>query len=160
MFEKIGEWANIYDTIFNVSNSAAQMLLPVTLGRRIERAIKARVAELHAIESSDDAQPTATEVDWLPSAQHHVIGLIGFAIRNDAKAGGFLSDSQSSMLLNNMDDWFENTFHNACDAIQFYVEMDAAAPGHVFNIRHFFRNEELYTKMQARVQQLRSRHTH
>lgn len=158
MFEKIGDWASVYDTIFSASNSAAQLILPVTLGRRIEQAIRARVAELRAIDSGEDGEPAATELDWLPSAQHHVIGLIGFALRDDAKADGFPSDSQSLMLLNTVDDWFENAFHNACDAIQFYVEMDAGTPGHVFNIRQFFRNEDFYSKMQTRIQQLRSRH--
>ena len=151
MFEKQGdEMAALYNMIFTSSNSADQVLLPILLGRAVQRAGKNRVAELRLRSDAPD-----DERDWLPYAYHHIVSLIG------AELGGFetqprlLSRETSTNLLNTMDAWFGPAFYRALDSVGYYVDIDKET--HIFGIRRFFRNQNYYDGMKRKMSQLRSR---
>lgn len=154
-------WAAVYAAIFNGSNSADQLLLPVEIRRRVDASVSARAATLRALQPNQPSETTATttELDWIFSAKFHIVGLIGAAIRDKEQVTLFPSTQQSQVLLNTIEDWFETAFNDACDAIHFYVRVATNTANRVFNIRQFFRNEERYEEMVTEMKRLTSRHT-
>lgn len=159
MFErKSEEMSAVHDMIFNSSNSADQILLPVLVGRAVQSAGKKHLASLRAQDNSE-SQVQDDEVDderlWLSYAYHHMVALIGSELRGFSTQSRLINRELSAELCATVDNWFTPKFNRALDSVGYYVDVDKE--NHTFDIRKFFRNQDHYEGMKRRMRTLHSR---
>ncbi len=146
LFErKDNDGERLYRLIFVESNEASQLALPVIVGRRIEQAVKQRLAALKPV---DDQEPERfSERNWLPYARMHMTALIGEQLRlANVPKGEILDASVCSERWASIDDWFDGLFAKARSAVALIIGVEKRADK-LHNLREFFRNTDRYTEM-------------
>lgn len=149
--EPLGQ--RLYKAIFGPDSHADQLLLPVLSGRLVQRYVRDRLRALQ--EESDGSESEAfSELDWLPYARMHLVGLIGEGLRveaaADVTADRLLSAVESRRRWATLDDWFGGIFERARDAVEFFIEVERRAD-RLSNLREFFRSVPIYARMEERV---------
>ena len=151
LFERSdGEGDSLYRAIFIEENQPAQLLLPVVVGQRVHQAVKERITSLKPADGEE--QEGFSESTWLPFARMYITALIGEQLKSITTSPneGLLGADASRERLQSIDDWFDNMFGIARDAVEFYIEVQKEADK-LHNLRNFFRDRGLYNSMVERV---------
>ncbi len=139
--------ARLYDRIFSADMSAEQLLPPTLVARRVKK----EVAALARRSASEIAATGPANVDWLPYARTHLVGLIAEGVSNNeagqtAHLNEFLSPGASRARLATIDDWFGQAFDEATGAVRYRMDVFTEPTGLLTNLREYFRNTEHYIK--------------
>lgn len=161
LFERSeGAGQRLYTAIFGPDGQADQLLLPVLIGRRVQAAVKDRMARLEAERQEQGLRPEDegfTESDWLPYSRMHLVALVGEILRSrhrqQMEASGFLPGVQSRTLRASIDDWFLDLFAIARDAVRYRIDV-AREADQLTNLREFFRNDDILARMTERAREL------
>lgn len=151
LFDRSGEEGEIlYRAIFIEENQAEQMLLPVIVGQRVQRAVKERIRSLSP--TNGEGQEGFSELNWLPFARIYITALIGQQLKSKTHSSreGLLPADASRECWQTIDEWFDDMFSVARDAVEFYIEVQKEADK-LHNLRNFFRDSGLYNTMVKRV---------
>lgn len=155
------EGAMLYGSIFNDNIEPEQLLLSTLIHRRVIKSVNT-ILKQKASEVESLREVSITEVDWLPYARTHIVGLIGELLRMDnrdqADVTGLTSPRISRSLLATLDDWFDEHLATAIEAVRYRMdlekklseELDRPLP----NLREFFRKQREYEEMLKRVREL------
>ena len=154
LFERADEESQgLYTLIFSSHNSAEQLLLPVAVGRQVERAVKARLAALR--QESAGVQEQSPELSWLSFAKMHIIALIGVQLRDAAnRHDPLLERTIAAERLTSIDEWFDGMFREAKTAVEFYMGVAlgvAQETQRPIDRRAFFRDSARYRSMVEHV---------
>jgi hypothetical protein len=145
---------SLYDGMFRSENEPEQLLLPVLVGRKVWERVKQRMDALGSQQTEEAESLGFSELDWVPYARVHLVGLIGEVLRSqtpsEVRGPGLLSGVESRRRLATLNDWFQAAFERAFGAVEFYVEVERAAD-RLANLREFFRNDEIYRNMAGRA---------
>ena len=139
------EGERLYRLIFAEDNDALQLALPVTVGKRVEQAVKQRLA---ALKPADDQEPERfSERNWLPYARMHVTALVGEQLRGGGSPSGeMLEASICTVRWANIDDWFDGFVATARRAVALIIGVEKRADK-LHNLREFFRSPDRYAEM-------------
>lgn len=144
----------LYDAIFRSDKEPEQLLLPVLIGRKVQERVKQRTAELGAAQAAGGESEAFSELDWLPYARIHLVGLIGEVLRSGSPSEvvepGLLTGVESRRHLATLNDWFSHAFDRAFGGVEFYIEVEREAD-RLTNLREFFRDDQMYRKMARRA---------
>ena len=147
------ESQGLYSLIFSPEIQADQLLLPVTIGREVDRVVRNRVTALRREHQS--GSPGPAELSWLSFAKMHIIALIGVQLRAAIGQGeGLLEGAVASQRLTSIDGWFDDMFGRARSSVEFYMSVAlevAQATGTPVDRRVFFRDVTRYRSMVDRV---------
>ena len=124
-----------YEGIYNDNVTAAQLMLPALIQRRVWKRVATEKAS----------------IDWLDYARFHIVWLIGEILRDyyDQKDHLFPS-ARASTVATQIDEWFEPIYQVAVAAIRSSIEPSRASdqyPGH----REFFRSASNYRTMESNL---------
>ena len=149
LFEKERPGSHLYQSLFLGITTAEQLILPVAVARRVSASVKARLAELR---SSPSQQIQVADLDWLPYARLHFVGLIGYALRQSAgqqSDGSLLSPEISKQRLDTIEEWYPDLHKKAYEAAGNYITAVNNTTEGLVNLRNFFRNVAHYQAMEA-----------
>ena len=154
LFERSDEDSQrLYSLIFSNDNQAPQLILPVVVGRRVQQAVKERLAVLKA--ESPGEQERSAELNWLSFARMHITALIGEQLRPaTAQEGELLDEPNSRELWASIDDWFDNMFTKARTTVEFYIEVVKEAGG-LLDRREFFRDDSSRSRYRSMADRVR-----
>lgn len=145
------EGVELYGRIFNPALSAEQLLLPALIARRVRNKVNSLSRDAEHAVSPD----TPSDVDWLPYARMHVIGLIAEWLRlqkpEESASDAFLSPGTSRGLIATIGDWFDQAFNVAVETVRYRMDVFRDSTGPLTNLREYFRSNENYRKMVQRL---------
>ena len=155
VFERRTPGDRIYNTMFNLNNTAEQMLLPVMVGRMVKTEVKTRLDHLRESNLGATSEQFP-ELDWAGPSFYHLVSLVGAVLRRTIGATGgnemLLPAGDAKELMDSREKWFGNTFERAYSAVEFVYEVQKAARDTgTIQIRSFFRDQKLYEDMVSRA---------
>ena len=147
------ESQGLYSTIFSPAIQADQLLLPVNIGREVDRVVRNRLSTLRREHQGEGTLPA--ELSWLSFSKMHIVALIGVQLRTAAgQDEGLLEGTLSSQRLASIGDWFDDMFRRARNVVEFYMGVAievAQVTGTPVDRRVFFRDVNRYRTMVDRV---------
>lgn len=124
-----------YDGVYSDTVSAAQLLLPSVIHRKVRQQV--------SLEKEN--------TDWLEYARFHIVWLIGDFLREHYRLDDILfSPSRASAIVAQIDDWFVSTYNIAFAAIRTSIDpirQDETYRGH----REFFRTPTNYRTIETNL---------
>jgi hypothetical protein len=124
-----------YDSVYNDTVSAAQLLLPAVIQRKVRQRV-----------SADKGT-----IDWLEYARFHVVWLIGDFLREHYQLIDVLfPPSRASAVAASLNDWFDSKYDIAVAAIRSSIDpirQSEKYPGH----REFFRTPTNYRTIESNL---------
>lgn len=156
VFDRVDEDAKRLSAhIFSETISAEQLLLATIFARRVKQRSKEVIKQDRSTVSRarDNGPPRA---EWLPYASTHLIGLVSEWLRikegNPSDGhGGFLDLGASRTWRLSIDDWFDEAFVDAHEAVAYRIDVMVEATGQISNLRNFFRDMNNYQHMASRL---------
>lgn len=132
-----------YGAVFD-GKQPEQILLPVVVGRRVAALVEAKASQL---------EESSRMTSWIVYSRMHLVGLVGEWLRvrhGESDNRGLLTLPHSRLALNSIESWLDTAFAQALEAVEYIVDVAYEAEQFT-NVREFFRSDDRFNKMTARL---------